>query len=534
MGHMKPPEPSQPRSGPSHFGTLELSGYEDQFSERSAQSAIGYLGRKRQSRLESVQNADPRPSRQIDSSLNQRPPTRAVEYLRIRIGQKFRVSRDEGASSESRPEGLVDYRTLTAGEAGRSADINKGIWAYKSVSVEGAGELRRPAIILLTNPLKAESEDNPWLDIVDPDTGYALFHGDNRTAARPAHEAPGNRLLEDSFPLYRTPELRPLAPPILLFRQAEHAGRRKGSREFCGYGIPVRLSILVQKEPRGEGRFANLAVELTLFELGAEDEWFDWSWIDARRDPAVSSKEALRLAPAAWKQWVKDGDSALDVCRRHVFRSRLSSPADQAVLPIAERELLSGVCEHYRVNKHAFEALASLVASRVLGPGCERGWVTKRSGDGGVDFVSRLTLGSETSATRLVVLGQAKCIEPRRSIGGRDLARVVARLQRGWVGVFVTTGVYSRAAQLELYEDKYPLILVNGRRLALELRLILNAEGVTLKELLEREDRWYDDNLQRLDPSRILELGKGLFTHALGPESTEVATPDSGDGARAR
>ncbi|MBK7928979.1 MAG: restriction endonuclease [Bryobacterales bacterium] len=92
-------------------------------------------------------------------------------------------------------------------------------------------------------------------------------------------------------------------------------------------------------------------------------------------------------------------------------------------------------------------------------------WVTKRSGDGGVDFVCRMDVGDPAdllSRTSAVVLGQAKCIATSAAIGGHALARVVARLQRGWIGVFVTTGVFSRAAQLELAQDRYLVVLING------------------------------------------------------------------------
>ncbi len=187
--------------------------------------------------------------------------------------------------------------------------------------------------------------------------------------------------------------------------------------------------------------------------------------------------------------------------------------ADQLEMGLAESKLLEVVYDHYRGDKHAFEGLASLIASQVLGQGCERGWVTKRSGDGGVDFVSRLTIGGGSSATSVVVLGQAKCVGLRTAIGGKEFARVVARLQRGWIGVFVTTGAFSRAAQLELHQDRYPLILVNGRRLAEAVRLISNMEGIAIEELLAREDRWYATNMQHTDPSRILDLGRAPLVH---------------------
>jgi len=34
------------------------------------------------------------------------------------------------------------------------------------------------------------------------------------------------------------------------------------------------------------------------------------------------------------------------------------------------------------------------------------------------------------------------------------VARVVARLRRGWISVFVTTGTFSRQAQVEVIDDQ--------------------------------------------------------------------------------
>ncbi|TGN65394.1 hypothetical protein EXE59_16605 [Nocardioides eburneiflavus] len=45
----------------------------------------------------------------------------------------------------------------------------------------------------------------------------------------------------------------------------------------------------------------------------------------------------------------------------------------------------------------------------------------------------------------------------------------MARLRRGWVGIFVTTGVFSKQAQVEVIDDQYPLVLVPGLKLAREV-----------------------------------------------------------------
>jgi len=428
------------------------------------------------------------------------------DSVKIKIGQVFRVMHPSRTASAG-VEGIGDYARLTKGRHGVSADVNKGIWGYREVDEPGQSFRRRPAVLLHSNPFKEGTEASPWVDVIRPDAGYAIYNGDNRRSTQNPFQTRGNALLQQLTSFYSDPERRRFAPPVLLFVQCDIDGNRKGFREFCGYGIPVQQMFRTQREQKSGRYFVNVAVELTLFSLEHENEEFDWAWIDARRDGSANADSVLKLAPAAWKLWVREGGAALERCRRHIIRRRIMSVSDQ--LPLGrESQLLTRVIAYFSKDRHSFEGLASLIAQRVLGMRCRRGWVTKRSGDGGVDFVCRLDLGdldSDFSRAPVVVLGQAKCQGIKRSIGGKDLARVVARLQRGWLGVFVTTGVFSEAAQKELDEDKYPLILINGQRFARELRLLLSEEGISLEDLLRREVTWYDKNLQPFEASRILD-----------------------------
>src|SRR5207253_972450 len=139
----------------------------------------------------------------------------------------------------------------------------------------------------------------------------------------------------------------------------------------------------------------------------------------------------------------------------------------------------------------------------------------------------RLVLGNGSSRVRVVVLGQAKC---QRQVSGLDLARLVARLQRGWIGAFVTTGAFSRDCQQELSDDKYPVALIGGARVANELRLMVNATGLTLAEFLEQERLWYESNVRFDRPERVLDddlFGTAVPARlAMSPEDG-VALPSS-------
>lgn len=418
---------------------------------------------------------------------------------RIEVGELLRVP----YTNDPDPGDLLDFRALTRGPYGSAASTQQGIAALGGRVRGPDGHLRYPAIVLFSNPFVHGSRTSPWVDVIDADRGYAVYHGDNKQPGRQAFEATGNRLLYGLFSEYSEPDSRALAPPLLLFAQVTAHGRRKGYREFCGYGVPI--SYRLQTQATSDGRpFANLVLELALFRLEHEDEEFEFAWIHDRRDPSLDAATANRRAPRAWAEWVRDGDAAVPRCRRQVLRRPIVPQRERADLTPFEKRMLGETHRFFEARRHSFEGLASFVAQRVLGERCLRGWVTVRSGDGGVDFVSRLDVGSGFGQSSAVILGQAKCVAPTASIGGRDLARLVARLRRGWIGVFVTTGVFSDRAQHELIEDDYPVVLVDGKRLVQELVGAMSVEGISLVDLLSRESDWYERSLSRRDPARIV------------------------------
>lgn len=435
--------------------------------------------------------------------------------MKVRVGQVFRVPHGDWRRHGASGGDFTTYQALTLGTCHAPADVNKGIWAYRDVVEPEQAFSRTPAVILHSNPLKEDSEANPWIDVVEPDRGYALFNGDNRSSDQEPFTARGNALLLRLREFYVDPQRRQFAPPVLLFTQHDVGGNRKGYRSFSGFGIPTRYFLRSQREKNSARYFTNLAVELALFRLDMENECFDWHWIDQRRDGTRSSDQLLRAAPEAWRRWVKEGSVAIERCRRMVVRHRVTSVPAQLDYSEADRQLLRDLHQSFSSHFHAFEGFAALITERVIGPSCQRAWVTPRTADGGVDFVCRLDLGTDFSRTSAVVLGQAKCLPPAASVNGRDVARLVARLRRGWFGAFVTTGAFSISCQREIFEDRYPVVLINGKRLAREVRQLLNIEGLALESLLQREKAWYEANRRPVDPERVLDesvLGSEVTT----------------------
>ncbi|WP_437084460.1 restriction endonuclease [Streptomyces sp. enrichment culture] len=371
---------------------------------------------------------------------------------------------------------------------------------------------RRPVILVRSSPWKAGTEQTPWHDMFDMDNGHVRYFGDHKATTTVAPgKTIGNAALLDAFTAHQghTPEERASAVPLLLFRAVSRSGKVKGHVEFCGLGIIERAERLVQWGGSDHATFTNYVYDIALLDLTDEDDKLSWEWIHSRRNKDLSDTETLALAPRAWRGWVRNGSSELPRLRRRVARAKVTKVPDQRPQPgTAEAKDLELIYKYFDGRKHDFEAVASAVAARVLrgaGNSYLEGWLTQRSGDGGADFVGRLDIGSGLAGTSLVVLGQAKCVRLDHVVSADQIARVVARLRRGWIGVYVTTGAYSVPAQTEMVEDQYPIVLVNGLDLARELRgMARDDHGGDLEACIEDILRVRETAITNRRPEEIL------------------------------
>jgi hypothetical protein len=356
------------------------------------------------------------------------------------IGDELRYA--QGANQRDvELDGFVNYHWLTSpgGLGLPKVMLEAGINA--PAEVVGPDRPRRALIAIRSSPWKAGHETNPWHDEFDLDHGHVRYFGDHKpsTVGLPG-ETKGNRLLLEAARLHAgtTREERLLAPPLFLFRAVtvHRDGRAvvKGHVEFCGAAIIERLEHVVQRDPETGRSFPNLSLDLAVVS-GGEIDGVDFRWIDDRRNAALAASETLRHAPESWIRWVKQGRLAIPGIRRRVLASAVqSSKEQQPASGSAEAATLQTLYKFYDGRKHAFELLASRVAAEVFresGARYKEGWLSRSSGDGGVDFIGRIDMGSLKASTPVVVLGQAKCIQPTSSVSPEQVARVVARLRRG-------------------------------------------------------------------------------------------------------
>lgn len=419
----------------------------------------------------------------------------------LRIGDVYRYS-----SSFDKNVPVIDeipnfiYVTNTEGK-------NKVLMESGISPIGSKGVL--PAILISSSTHKHGSKESPWQDRFDTDRGYARYFGDNKSDKDPS-EAPGNKSLLEQFSLHnsglRNERLK--AAPILLFRSVSIGSRIKGNRLFEGLALIKSAERITQFQP-DIGYFTNYVFEFIVLNLSKENDTFDWSWISARRETNVDLEKSLKLAPESWSNWIEDGDLQVPSLRRQVIKHQ-SVPKSEQLPDGKSREFkcLMEIYNHYSQHKHGFEILASKVVANHLSRTSSaylEGWITRGSGDGGVDFVGRLDLGSGFSKVKVIVLGQAKCENPSKPTSGVHISRTVARLKRGWIGAYVTTSFFSEPMQREIMEDQYPLLMINGLELAREVLILLERSGMnSLTDYLKEIDSEYIHRISARAPEEIL------------------------------
>lgn len=427
----------------------------------------------------------------------------------FRSGVVYRYPSDRSHGKQF-VDSLPNFFHITYSQGNSLVLLEKGI-SQIARTKSGMSQSDYPAIVISSSPHSRGSEWNPWHDVFEPDLGYIRYFGDAKKAGNPA-SAPGNKVLLAELSKHTSgdPEVRATASPLVFFERVSVEGRSYGNVKFQGFGVIEKAELVTQYNP-GIGYFTNYVFQFAVLSLSDEDEELQWEWINSRRDPSVSDVQSLKLAPLAWKKWVKFGNNKLESFRRRAALAKVESvEAQRPKLGTREFSALDVIYNFYsQAGKHRFELLASRVVMSHInsyGGTYSEGWVTRGSGDGGVDFVGKVRLGSGFAAVDVVVLGQAKCEAPDKPTNGNALARTVARLKRGWIGAYVTTSYFSKQSQLEVIEDSYPLLKISGKTLAEEtLKLVERGGYSSIQGYLEALEIEYPESIQNRRPDEILD-----------------------------
>ena len=429
------------------------------------------------------------------------------------IGQVYRYSSETDKKDPSIEfvDGLPNYffHTYDANST-RQVVFQRGI---HGISEEiGIDKIkRRPAIIISSSPHKAGTAQTPWQDEYASDYGYVRYYGDNKSAKTLPEMAQGNKILLEAFKVHSSPNKvdRENATPILFINRAVHEGRKKGNILFQGYGVIEAVELVTQYDSNGN-YFTNYVFDMCVFSLKNEGGNFDWKWINSRRDGTLSLRETTKNAPLAWKRWVEKGSADLTLVRRKVSSLSIVKAKDQFLKKDSDLEkILHAIYTYFSNKNYVFELLALKVTQYVFeesGANFMPGWITQASSDRGMDFVARMDIGEGLSNVKTVILGQAKCEKIDVPTNGQHISRTVARLKRGWIGVYVTTSYYSANVQEEVIEDQYPIMLINGKKLAETVNKIIFRRDITITSYLTEIENQYKSFLKNRRPEEILNL----------------------------
>ena len=449
-----------------------------------------------------------------------------MSEINIQINEIFRRAKLGKKDYNVDLEIIDEYRNfhfVTAFNDLPKIDMGRGI--YTPAKVNGY----TPAIFLTSNPIKAGSDDTPWHDVLSPDLGHIHYFGDNKVIKSKNKKPLKNPIIKDpkkegnlklinqfeKFHNSHTEDNRKLASPVLCFKSEKINNTPKGYMSFQGLCIIERVELVTQIDTDTNLAFSNYSFDLLVLSLKNESEYFNYEWINERRiDPL--SKKAFDLAPQAWKEWIKKGKGSFSSIRRNALSNEIKPKSEQQPdSKTPEYIIRSKIYDFYggsksQTNKYRFEYLASLIAKRVInnnGGTYKLGWVTRGVGDGGVDFIGRLDVGSEFAKTKIIVLGQAKCESWKDPTNGQDIARTVARLKRGWIAVYVTLSHFSTDVQKEVLNDNYPIIMIDGLRLAQEFRLMMIENGKKdITDYLSEIDNEYEINVMNKTPEEVLYI----------------------------
>ncbi|HSC86183.1 MAG TPA: restriction endonuclease [Polyangiaceae bacterium] len=318
---------------------------------------------------------------------------------------------------------------------------------YTRLKVKNSGGMRprmradgRLAYLVLVSSHVSVATYNPWDDIIDPSQGRIWYWGDAKYHdSKLRDDWSGNRYLATIWNAINEGRFADV-PPILHFSKM-----KKGEVTFTGLAVLKDLRDAWMEE--NGMRVRNYRASLDILPV----DKVSLAWLQSRAE----SEE--RFVPPEWRRYAASGASERLVVHARRIRSREEQVPQEGV----QRKLLATLTQ---LDPFAFERLVvKAFQQNEIGHEITQ---TRATGDGGFDFFGSFKLPPPLSYS-IPLKGEVKRYDlDGGGVGPKDVARLVARLQRGEHGVFVTTSHFTRQAQDEMYTDKYPVELIPGGRFA--------------------------------------------------------------------
>ena len=312
------------------------------------------------------------------------------------------------------------------------------------------------AIVLVTDERSAGSTSNPWDDLVDIPHGRIVYWGDAKfDTKRTVDDFPGNRALRDAFNQVLDSHMA-LVPPILHFSK-----RETGVLRFNGLCVLDQLELTWFEDHDRPVR--NYRAHLTIL----DEEFVEVDWLHSRM--SATSRAELAGGVRTLGGGIRTGSSTDCGCGR-----RLCDPLPRNCrwpAPARRRSCRSWYTSRRPVSRRRL--LRSFESStRCATTSCGLGRL--ETADSTSSAPSPCPHRSSTRSRSSV-----------RPSDMREAPRLAQRTYRGWwlgstrgqYGIFVTTSYFTKQAQEEVFEDRYPTSLVAGADLVRIMRELRIARG---------------------------------------------------------
>jgi HJR/Mrr/RecB family endonuclease len=291
---------------------------------------------------------------------------------------------------------------------------------------------------------------------VDTNSATIFYWGDAKFDSKKKYnEFKGNKTLLEMWHYILDGNLD-IVPPILHFSK-----HQKGKVTFNGLCVLSNCQITWFED---EGRpIKNLRFELSIL----DEETVNTDWLHHRME-AINVKEINNSAPLVWTDYLKGNIRKLDIWSKSILSKEEQLPAldseDDAVLN-----------QLWRLNPTEFEAVV-VDLFKNLPHVSHKITRTRPTADGGFDFFGEFII-PHPIGYKIPFLGEVKKFDRNSAVQPKHVSRLVARLNRGQFGIFVTTSYFTKQTQREVIEDGYPVKLFTGAdviKMLHELRLIIN------------------------------------------------------------
>lgn len=315
-------------------------------------------------------------------------------------------------------------------------------------------------IVLITRDI-SHRWYNPWEDIVDYSSGSILYWGDAKFDDSKSYtDYRGNKNLQRVFDCVLENRLEEI-PPILHFSKVA-----SGIVKFNGLCVLKNLELTWFQDKGTPVK--NYRAELTILDI----EKVELNWLHYRVESTDWNSLHIK-SPKVWKDYLKGNTRKLDVWSKSILDKNEQLPPEDS----QESVLLNRL---HQLSPTEFEAVVVELFRNL--PHVNHKIVrTRPTADGGFDFYGQFSIPYPVKY-EIEFLGEAKKFARHAAVQPKQVSRLVARLNRGQFGIFVTTSYYTKQTQREVLEDGYPVRLFSGNDLVNILQELRLVENGTIKE----------------------------------------------------